>query len=364
MRAQKKWVMLLSVACLSLLLAAGGEGLMPAARARAQVQVQVEAADLSTRPEIAAFIDAMVVKHQFDRAALQAQFRQARMQASVVKLIARPATAAVGPSAWPDYRAQFVNVRRILSGALFWQQQADALARARQQYGVAEEFLVSIIGVETFYGERTGSHKVFDALVTLAFDYPPRAAFFRAELEQYLLLLQETGRSADSLKGSYAGAMGIPQFMPSSYRRYAVDFDGDRKADLWENPVDAIGSVANYLQAHGWQDGQPVAARAEVNAATNGQDYRALLAEGYKPARTLKELKQFGVSVRGTTAAPTPADINEQTPAALIEFTMPDGKEHWLVFNNFYAITRYNQSSFYAMSVVQLAEELKRLRGK
>ena len=211
-----------------------------------------------------------------------------------------------------------------------------------------EEIIVAIIGVETVYGRNTGSYRVIDALSTLAFDYPPRAEFFRAELENYLLYARDAGIDTLALKGSYAGAIGIPQFMPGSYRRYAVDLDGDGKQDLSGSFADAIGSVANFLKAHGWRSDEPVAYAAQVQ----GEHYRRLVDAGIKPATRYGDLASFGVSAAGEAAA--------DAPCALIELTTPDQMSEYLVgFTNFYVLTRYNRSSMYAAAVLELAQAVK-----
>lgn len=301
---------------------------------------------ISLRPEVEGFISRMVDKHRFDRSELERIFSNARFRESVIIAISRPATA----KPWHEYRPLFVNPRRIGRGLMFWDSHAKALLRARRNYGVAEDVIVGILGVETLYGSRMGQYRVLDALTTLAFDYPGRANFFKAELEEYLLLMRETGMDTLSVRGSYAGAMGIPQFMPSSYRRYAVDFDGDGKRDLWNDAADAIGSVANYLKSYGWEPGGPVAVRARVT----GEAYRALLGEQGKPQRSVAEWREIGV-------VPL-EEVPEGKPAALIELDTPDGPEYWLGFENFYVITRYNHSVNYGMAVMQLGQEIKALR--
>jgi len=300
------------------------------------VSPYVCAADL---PGIPRFIDEMVSRHQFKRDELEQVFRRAQYRQAVIDAISTPATT----KPWPEYRAAFINPKRISGGLQFWQRYADALQRAEKQYGVPQEIIVALIGVETMYGNNSGKFSVLDALTTLAFDYPRRADFFRNELEQYLLLAREQDFELFKVQGSYAGAMGIPQFMPSSYRKYAVDFSGDGKIDLLHDPVDAIGSVANYLKEYGWLSGVPVAARA-----SGGEGARAgSLVESH----TVAGWAASGVQPERQVAA----DIT----ARLIDFTVAEGKEFWLAFNNFDVITRYNNSDFYAMSVHQLTEALR-----
>ena len=264
----------------------------------------------------------------------------------------RPAAVPELQRSWPRYRERFVNERRTRNGVRFWQENAAELARAEAIYGVPAQIIVAIIGVETEYGGNMGKFGVLEALATLAFDYPPRADFFRDELEQLLLLARENGVSPLEIKGSYAGAIGIPQFMPSSQRRYAVDFDGDDRIDLRQSSTDAIGSVARFLHLHGWRAQAPVAVPVSVEG-----DPGALVAAGIKPATPLREL-----AAQGVVGAPQ-AEPYGELPAALIDLVSPgQATEYWAGFDNFYVITRYNRSSFYAMSVYQLAEALRATR--
>jgi membrane-bound lytic murein transglycosylase B len=300
------------------------------------VWAQAHAADL---PGIPQFIDEMVAKHQFQRDELVQAFQSAEHRPDVIAAITAPAT--IKP--WVEYRASFINPLRIDGGVEFWKQYAPYLARAEQQYGVPQEIIVAVIGVETLYGRRAGRYRTLDALTTLAFDYPRRAEFFRNELEQYLLLAREQQFNLLEIKASYAGALGIPQFMPSNYRKYAVDFNGNGKVDILREPEDAIGSVANYLKQYGWKTGEPVAQLAVLgNEAFPTAD----------TARTLTAWAEMGV-----TPAVKPQGITP--PAWLLDFTVEAGKEYWLTYNNFRVITLYNNSNFYAMSVFQLAEALR-----
>jgi membrane-bound lytic murein transglycosylase B len=299
-------------------------------------------ANYAGRPELRQFIEEMVGKHGFDPAELEGVLHQARAQPSIIAAMTSPAEARP----WHLYRPIFVNAPRVEGGVEFWNRHRELLARAQEVYGVDPAVIVAIIGVETRYGRNTGSHRVLDALATLAFDYPPRATFFRSELEHYLLLTREEGLDPHAIKGSYAGAMGKPQFISSSYRAYAVDFDGDGRRDLWNNTADVIGSVANYLRRHGWRSGQVVA----VPARTEGAGHRELLGRGMKPHVTLGELANHGVHVAPELAA--------EQPAALLELQGEEGLEHWVTFDNFYVITRYNRSPLYAMAVHQLSQEI------
>ncbi|MBL8366877.1 MAG: lytic murein transglycosylase B [Candidatus Accumulibacter sp.] len=304
----------------------------------------------SEQAEVQAFIATMHEQHGFDISHLTSQFAAIHSNATVLRLIRPPASPSKQRS-WQRYRARFVNGRREAAGQRFWDENGALLQRAEAIYGVPAEIIVAIIGVETEYGQNTGNFGVLEALASLAFDYPPRAEFFRGELEQFLLLARENGVDPLAVQGSYAGAMGIPQFMPSSQRRYAVDFDGDNRVDLRNSTADAIGSVARYLQQYGWQKGAPVAVPARVNG-----DPAALIAAGIKPVLTVKELLARGVF--------SAADDDPQRAAALIDLETPgQATEYWLGFDNFYVITRYNRSSFYAMSVFQLAEVLREVRN-
>jgi len=293
-------------------------------------------------PGIPGFIDEMVAKHHFKHSELRRLFQRAQYKQSVIDAITTPATT----KPWPEYRAIFVNDERIRAGLKFWKHYRHTLRRAEKKYGVPQEIIVSLIGVETLYGEHTGTYRAIDALTTLAFKYPQRATFFRSELEQYLLLARAQGFNLLGVQGSYAGALGIPQFMPSSYRKYAVDFDHDGKIDLMNDPVDAIGSVANYLKQFGWTRGQPVALRGKVGDIEHVADRAS--------ARSIREWTAAGVVPE--------RDVKGDAKARLLDFTVADGKEFWLAFDNFHVITRYNNSDFYAMSVYQLAEALGRAR--
>jgi|APCry1669188970_1035186.scaffolds.fasta_scaffold00020_20 membrane-bound lytic murein transglycosylase B len=295
-------------------------------------------------PGIPGFIDEMVVRHHFDRDELVNLFEQVNHKPSIIEAISLPSTK----KPWLEYRAAFVNQARIKPGLVFWKKYQHTLARAEKQYGVPQEIIVALIGVETLYGENAGHYRIVDALSTLAFDYPRRADFFRDELENYLLLAREQQFDLLAVRGSYAGAMGIPQFMPSSYRKYAVDFNGNHKTDLLNEPVDAIGSIGNYLKAYGWLKGGRIAVLAEVGSV----DYEG----NSKEVRNLSDWRALGVNPK--------FKIKQDLAARLLDYTVTDGKEYWLGFNNFDVITRYNNSDFYAMSVFQLADALKIAHNK
>jgi membrane-bound lytic murein transglycosylase B len=293
---------------------------------------------------VVAFARDLEQRHGFNADTLLGQFAQIRPNAKVIQLIKPPSTPT--QRSWERYRPRFLNDRRIDHGIRFWQENRTTLLRASALYGVPPEVIVAIIGVETEYGRNTGGFRVLEALATLAFNYPPRADFFRTELEQFLILSRENQLDPLAVKGSFAGAIGIPQFMPGSQRRYAVDFDGDQRVDLSGSVDDAIGSVARFLEQHGWQAGQPVAVPAQLN----GQPDPAWLEAGIRPSLSAGALQHQGL----LSAA------DNQAKVALIDLASP-GKEteYWLGYDNFYVITRYNRSSFYAMSVFQLAEAIR-----
>jgi membrane-bound lytic murein transglycosylase B len=298
--------------------------------------------------EIAPFVSELVSRHGFEREQLEQILGGVRVRPEILEAIARPAESLD----WYQYQPIFLTETRIAKGEAFWRAHADTLDQAARTYGVSPEIIVAIIGVETLYGTRKGKHLVLDSLATLAFRYPKRSKFFRSELEEFLLLAQQEHLDTPNVKGSYAGAMGIPQFISSSYRRYAVDFDGDGVRDLLGNEADAIGSVANYLKKHGWQRDGAIALPASVS----GEKYKALVKKGMKPHTRVSDMRNFDVVVLY-------ANDNE-SPGALIELANKEDTEHWVGLQNFYAITRYNHSSLYAMAVFQLAREIrKRYRG-
>lgn len=297
-------------------------------------------------------IEELVEEEGFDRAALQRVFAEARRQESILEAIARPAEKA---KPWYEYREIFLTPERESGGVEFYARHREVLERAQRDTGVPAELIVAVIGVETYYGRITGKYRVLDALATLAFDYPRRSDFFTSELKHYLILARDQGFDPASLKGSYAGAMGYGQFMPSSYRSYAVDFDDDGVIDIWNNPADAIGSVANYFIRHGWRPGETVVVPASADAGVPDD----LFVQGrsdLKPERTVAEFVERGVTPR--------APVDESALATAMQFELADGYEHWLGLHNFYVITRYNHSAMYAMSVYQLSRRLAgRLAG-
>jgi len=294
-------------------------------------------------PLALALVDELVEQEGFDRGELLAMLANAQRKDSILEAIARPAEKT---KTWAEYRPIFVTDKRTSLGVEFYQQYASTLLRAEREFGVPAEIIVAIIGVETRYGRNKGSYRVLDALSTLAFDYPKRSPFFTSELKNFLILAREQGLAADQPLGSYAGAMGYGQFMPSSYRAYAVDFDGDGKVDIWNNPVDAIGSVANYFKRHGWREGDPVTFAARVT----GQPGADWFNNGLKPVKTLADFAAVGI----VPERELPADAL----ATAMEFEGSQGTEYWLGLHNFYVITRYNHSAMYAMCVYQLSGRL------
>jgi len=297
------------------------------------------------RPEVAAFIADVASRHGFDVESLAKLFRAARFEPRVIKAIMPPRDPGI--RSWRAYRARYIDADRIERGVRFWQANASALRKAEANYGVPAQIIVAIIGVETIYGRHMGSFSTLSALTTLAFDYPPRADLFRRELEELLLLAREKERSPLSFRGSYAGAIGIPQFLPSSYRQFGVDFDGDGRAELEGSVSDAIGSIGCFLRQHGWKANGSVTVRAK----TDGDKHLALANGEVVPRFSRDDLDQHGV----TSEQPIPEDEK----SALIDLVTPhESTEFWLGFQNFYALTRYNRSSFYAMAVFQLSEAL------
>jgi len=298
----------------------------------------------SELPDVEKFIDEMVTKHSFNKTELDTVFAEVEVKDSILKAISRPAEKS---KPWYDYRKIFITDSRIAGGVDFWQEHKEALAHAEATYGVPAEIIIAILGVETRYGGNVGGYRVIDALSTLAFRYPPRSPFFRSELEHFLILTREEQMSRLDPVGSYAGAMGLGQFMPSSYRAYAVDFDADGHRDIWTNPIDAIGSIANYLKVHGWVPGQSIVHRTSVDKELP----EGLVNNDLKPSFSRQELAVAGFSLANLPAG---NDV-----LSIVSLTQPDGEEYWLGRQNFYAITRYNHSRMYAMAVTQLAEAIR-----
>ncbi|HEY9182436.1 MAG TPA: lytic murein transglycosylase B, partial [Gammaproteobacteria bacterium] len=292
-----------------------------------------------------AFIDRMVEKHGFDRAELTSLIDGAVIDQSILDAMARPAERVVP---WFEYRDIFLTEERISAGARFWAEHAATLEPVAERYGVAPEMILAIVGVETYFGTRMGRYRVLDALATLAFAYPPRASFFASELEAFLLLARDGQLDATAALGSYAGAMGAGQFIPSSYRAYAVDADTDGKRDLWSNWEDIFGSVANYFSKHGWRTDQPV-----VELAIRPEDFA-----GPEPSNSLDLGDTVGSLARMgyvfTTTLPSDA------PAAAYSFEAEDGgSEYWVGYHNFRVVTRYNRSTKYALAAYQLSQAIR-----
>jgi len=300
-----------------------------------------------TNPVISQFIDDMVKKHKFEKSDLKTLFADVQLLPDVIEKITRPAEAWP----WHRYRNIFLKDKRINQGVQFWNENAAILAKAEKKYGVPAEIIVAILGVETRFGRIEGGYRLIDSLTTLVVDYPRRSKFFKKELEHVLLLSREEKFDPKTLMGSYAGAIGKPQFMPSSYRSYAIDFDGDGIRDLLNNTADAVGSVASYLAKHGWQKNNPIATRATIE----GNAYKKFLKKGLKPKVKLAEINKYKVTAKD--------QFSSELKAALIELEQKEGMEYWLGLRNFYAITRYNHSQLYAMAVYQLAENIKNKRN-
>jgi membrane-bound lytic murein transglycosylase B len=282
---------------------------------------------------------------------------QARYQPKIVAAMDRP---LLSPPRWFEYSPPLLSPDRVKAGVAFWNANASTLGRAQALYGVPPEIVVAILGVETIYGHNTGKYRVIDALATLAFDYPRRAAFFRGELREYLLLAHEQRWSPLAPTGSFAGAMGMPQFMPGSHRQYAVDFDGDGRIDLWHDSADVIGSVANYLARHDWLSGQPILLPARIAAESQDAVLRKLDG-GISERRPLSAWEADGVA-----AADVPADVAADPVGLLLLEEAPENGEarasYWIAFPNFYVITRYNKSRLYAATVFALAQSIRAAR--
>lgn len=295
-------------------------------------------------------LDAVIAQLEKDKVyapgELNALFAQVSRDDRVLTAIARPAEST---KEWKDYRPNFLNEDRVQKGVEFWNQYAAVLDRAEKTYGVPPEMIIAILGVETKYGGNKGRNRVIDALTTLGLDYPPRAPFFRKELREFLILSKENGLDPLSTYGSYAGAMGYPQFMPSSWRNLAVDFDGDGRRDLINSPVDAIGSIANYFKANGWKTGEAVVVRARII----GQDYDSVINKDLGTNSTLGEIAKKGLIPREA------GSYLASTPASAIRLQGDKGGEFWLGFTNFYVITKYNRSVLYAMAAYQLSQSVK-----
>ncbi len=300
-----------------------------------------------TQPNVAAFIDEMVASQDFNRDALSSLLGKAEIKQTIIDKISSPAERKLS---WGEYRKIFITKERIAAGTTFWLENREMLERIQKESGVSIEMVVGIIGVETYYGRITGRDRVLDALATLAFDYPPRSKFFRNELMQFLILTREEEIDATIPLGSYAGAMGRPQFMPSSFRAYAVDASGDGKRDIWNNWADVAGSVANYFLEHGWQSGEEVVSQATLSSRWEGAVPEPK--NTLKASSTVEALSNKGVLF----ATNLPAD----SAGELLSFEGDDGTELWVGFHNFFVITKYNRSVMYALAAYQLGQEIAR----
>ncbi len=291
------------------------------------------------------FIQEMVDEHQFEKQALEELFTKVKLLDYVLEAISRPAEKS---KEWHEYRKIFLTSERIKKGVAFWQDNRELLLAVEEEYGVAREMIVAIIGVETYYGKQSGKYRVIDSLATLAFNYPKRSKFFRNELKQFLLFTRELNMDPLTRMGSYAGAMGMPQFMPSSFQHYAVDFDKDGTINIWDHKPDIFGSIANYFIKHGWQAGEPVATAAWIKKGTS---LDAHLGKGLKPTIPLSELTASGVQVK--------RKMEGNPVSSLFAYKQKESVDHWVLFQNFYTITRYNHSPLYGMAVYQLSEAIK-----
>ncbi len=309
--------------------------------------------DYAHRADVRAFAREMSTETGIALGTIERTLAAAHYEPKIVALMNKPLLA---PPKWFEYAPPFLDPGRVAAGVAFWSANADALARAESQFGVPAEIVVAIIGVETYWGRVTGRYRALDALATLAFDYPRRAAFFRGELKEFLLLAHEQGWPPTSPQGSYAGAMGLPQFMPGSYRRYAIDFDGDGRVDLWQDPGDVVGSVANYLALHDWARGQPVLLPARASDAQRDALLRRLDG-GISERRALDAWLQEGLAVDAL-----PAGLAADPVGILLLEDSADAASLYLACNNFYVITRYNKSRLYATAVWQLANAVKASR--
>ena len=315
-----------------------------------------EPAGYAQRADVKAFIAELVAEQGFDRATLVRVFAAARYQPKIVAAMQRP---LLEPPKWYEYAPRFLSPARIDGGVAYWKAHAAELARAESEFGVPAEIIVAIIGVETSYGRNTGTYRAIDALSTLAFDYPRRAEFFRGELKHFLLLTREQQISPLAPKGSFAGALGVPQFMPGSYRNFAIDFDGDGRVDLWLDGPDIVGSVANFLVRHDWQRGQPVLLPATLAPEQRDVVLRRLDG-GLSERRALEDWARDGVNVSNAPVdlAPVPVGVLllEEPPGAA------EPAVYWIACHNFYVITRYNRSRLYATAVWELARSIRAAR--
>lgn len=301
-------------------------------------------ADYASHPDAIRVVQELVEEEGLDAAQLTAILAQAEKRQSIIDAMNRPAEKTF---TWGRYRNIFLKEPRIESGAEFWAENVEVLQKAEVEFGVPAEVIVAIIGVETLYGGNTGSYPVIDALSTLAFDYPKRSPFFRSELKHFLILTAEQGQDPLDFKGSYAGAMGLGQFMPSSYRAYAKGYEDDGFIDIWSDKSDAIWSVANYLKVHGWKPGEKIAQIVEDGVQIPAE----IVSTELKPTLSISELSAAGIDLD--------VGVLPEGLATLMVLEAEDGLEHWIGWQNFYVITRYNHSELYAMAVFQLAQAIR-----
>ncbi|MCK4707852.1 MAG: lytic murein transglycosylase B [Gammaproteobacteria bacterium] len=306
--------------------------------------VKLETGDYRYREDVEAFIETVAAKSDYTEQELVKLFSEARQQTHLFERMNKPAEKKLE---WHQYRKIFLTEKRINKGIQFWNKNRELLERVEEKFKIPAEIVVAIVGVETFYGVYKGKSPVFDTLVTFAFDYPKRAKFFTRELEEFLILAASQKFNVRDIKGSYAGAMGMPQFISSSYRNYAVDFDGDGKADLFDNVADILGSVANYFKAHGWKPGEPVTYPLSLAKNNSVADLKV----GVKPSESWKVFKDSGLNAK--------SPITDETEVALIKLQQQKAAEYWAGLKNFYVITRYNHSEMYAMAVYQLSQKIK-----
>ncbi len=298
------------------------------------------------------FADQMVTKHGFEKSQIINWISQAKKKQNIIRLMTPPRRIPGRKRRgrpWYKYQRKFITSNHINNGIRYWRRNRHILKRAEKKYGVPAEIIIAIIGVETRYGRNKGGFRIIDALKTLSFDYLRRADFFRQELEHFFLLAREEGSNPLTLKGSYAGAFGIGQFMPSSFRRYAVDFNGDGRRDIWNNHADAIGSVANYFNKFGWEEGKPVMKATQVRPNA----VKSLLGLKFEPNYTLAQFKRMGIRYNGNES--------DNTKVMFVDLRTEIGTAYWVGFKNYYVITRYNHSKHYAMAVYQLSQEIARI---
>ena len=333
-----------AIDCPMLLFVVALSGIAPA------VMADETAEQFLQRDSVREYIRDLSAEHQLDPERISGLFAKLKRQQKILDAISRPAERTL---TWREYRPIFITQKRIEGGVGFLEQHKELLTRAEDRFGVPAEIITAIIGVETYYGQITGSYGVLEALATLAFDYPPRSAFFSSEMTEFILLGEAEDWDTVNIKGSYAGAMGMPQFIASSYREYAIDFDGDGKRDLFENTADIIGSVANYLGRHGWVEGGPIAEPWDPETGISSQ-IEALVSESLKPDVSAETVQALGFDSDSLAIG-----TSDDRLLSVMALNGEQGEELWIGYANFYAITRYNHSHLYAMAVYQLADAIR-----